>query len=368
MTLSIALSHAFAGFSLDLAFVAPPGVTALFGRSGAGKTTIAHAVAGLMRPDRGRIVLDDMVLLDTDRGIFLAPHQRRIGYVFQDGRLFPHLSVRQNLQFGGWFAPGTDDPGATARIVELMGIGSLLDRRPMALSGGEKQRVALARAILSRPRLLVMDEPLAALDDARKAEILPYLERLRDETRLPILYVSHSVAEIARLATTVVLIEAGRMRQCGPAAEILSDPEAATALGPREAGAIVAARMDGTDPDGLCRLTLSGGTVWSAGITAPVGQMLRLRIMAQDVMLARERPAAISALNILTCTVRGIREDGTSTLIQLTCGSDTLLARITGRSATALALTIGGPVYAIIKSVSVTHPSVRPPDDALPAT
>ncbi len=361
MTLSIALTHAFAGFTLDLAFSAPAGVTALFGRSGAGKTTIAQAVAGLLRPDRGRIKLHDRVLLDTDRGHFVPPHLRRIGYVFQEGRLFPHLTVRQNLHYGRWFAKSTHGPDETGRIVDLLGIGNLLDRHPAALSGGEKQRVALARAILSHPQLLVMDEPLAALDEARKAEILPYLERLRDEVRLPVLYVSHSVAEIARLATTVVLIEAGRLRLCGPAADVLSDPMAAITVGPRETGAILSARMDGTDADGLSRLTLSGGTVWVAGIASPVGTTLRLRIMAQDVMLSLERPVAISALNILACTVLDVGIQGTGALVRLTCGGDILLARITARSATALALTGGRSVFAIIKTVAVADPTTVMP-------
>jgi molybdate transport system ATP-binding protein len=361
MTLSVALTHAFEGFTLDLAFSAPAGVTALFGRSGAGKTSIAHAVAGLLRPDRGRITLHDRVLLDTDQRLFVPPHQRRIGYVFQESRLFPHLTVRQNLHYGRWFAKSTQGPDETARIVDLLGIGHLLNRRPAALSGGEKQRVALARAILSHPQLLVMDEPLAALDDARKAEILPYLERLRDEVRLPVLYVSHSVAEIARLATTVVLIEAGRLRLCGPATDVLSDPQAAITLGPRETGAILAARMEGRDPDGLSRLTLSGGTVWVAGITSPIGTTLRLRIMSQDVMLALERPAAISALNILPCTVLDVSIQDTGALVRLTCGADTILARITARSATALALTKGLAVFAIIKSVAVADPTSAMP-------
>jgi molybdate transport system ATP-binding protein len=357
MTLSVALTHAFAGFTLDLTFSAPTGVTALFGRSGAGKTTIAQAVAGLLRPDRGRVVVQDRVLLDTDRGVFVPPHRRRIGYVFQEGRLFPHLTVRQNLHYGRWFAKSAQGPDETGQVTDLLGLGNLLGRYPAALSGGEKQRVALARAILSRPQMLVMDEPLAALDDARKAEILPYLERLRDEVRLPVLYVSHSVAEVARLATTVVLIERGRMHLCGPATEVLSDPNAAITLGPRDTGAIVAARMAGTDADGLSRLTLSGGEVWLPGIESPVGAPLRLRIMAQDVMLALDRPVAISALNILPCTVLDISVLGTGALVRVTCGTDTILARITARSAKALCLTQGQPVFAILKAVAVADPT-----------
>jgi molybdate transport system ATP-binding protein len=206
MSLSVRLCHRFGGFDLDLAFDAPGGVTALFGRSGAGKTTVINAVAGLLRPDAGRIVAAGRVLLDTGAGVNLPAHRRRIGYVFQDARLFPHLTVRQNLLYGRWFGGRRDGPGLD-RIVALLGIGGLLPRRPATLSGGEKARVAIGRAILSNPDLLALDEPLAALDEARRAEILPYLERLRDDLGLPMLYVSHALAEVARLP---------RQRQRGP--------------------------------------------------------------------------------------------------------------------------------------------------------
>ncbi|MDG1129166.1 MAG: molybdenum ABC transporter ATP-binding protein, partial [Paracoccaceae bacterium] len=219
MTLQVSLRHQFAGFDLDVAFEAPPGVTVLFGPSGSGKSTVINAVAGLLRPDRGRIVTDDLVLLDTDARRVLPPHKRRLGYVFQEGRLFPHLSVRQNLLFGRWFAPRDARGESLDRVVELLGLEHLLDRRPGALSGGEKQRVAIGRALLAAPRLILADEPLAALDETRKAEILPYFERLRDEVAVPILYVSHASAEVARLATTVVALRAGRVAAVGPPAQ-----------------------------------------------------------------------------------------------------------------------------------------------------
>lgn len=351
--LEIALRHRFAGFDLDVAFQAPPGLTALFGRSGSGKTTIVNAVAGLLRPDQGRIVADGAVLLDTGAGVFVPPHRRRVGYVFQDARLFPHLTVRQNLMYGRWFAPR--GPGADlAQIVEMLGIGPLLGRRPGALSGGERQRVALGRAILSNPRLLLMDEPLAALDEARKAEILPYLERLRDELRLPVLYVSHSAAEVARLATTVVLIGAGRVQASGPAGAILSDPAMAPAFGLREAGAILTARIAAQEGDGLTRLDTGAGPLWLPRVAGGPGTPVRLRILAQDVLLATVRPEGISALNILSVTVREIRSgDGPGALVALSAGDDVILARITRRSAERLQLTQGQSIHAVLKAVAV---------------
>ncbi len=358
MTLHITLQHRFTGFTLDVAIEAPAGVTALFGRSGSGKTTVINAVAGLLRPDQGKVVADGVTLTDTAAGVNLPPYLRRIGYVFQDARLFPHLTVRQNLLYGRWFAPKSDGAGL-ARIVDLLGIGPLLTRRPGALSGGEKQRVAIGRAILSNPRLLLLDEPLAALDEARKAEILPYLERLRDELRLPILYVSHAMAEVARLANTVVLMEAGRVTAAGPTGEILSDPAAAPALGLRDAGSILTTRVTAQDPDGLTQLECAAGPLWLPRIDAPLGSSLRIRILAQDVMLATSRPEGVSALNILPGTVLDIRQgDGPGALIRIDLGGEPILVRVTRRSTAALALAPGLPVFAVLKAVSVAQENV----------
>ena len=358
MTLEVALFHRFEGFALGVEFEAPPGVTALFGRSGSGKSTVVNAVAGLLRPERGRIVAAGEVLLDTDAGRMVPAHRRRMGYVFQDGRLFPHLTVRQNLLYGRWFAP----KGAGAdlgRIVDLLGIGALLERRPGALSGGEKQRVAIGRAILSNPRLLLMDEPLAALDEARKAEILPYLERLRDELALPILYVSHSLAEVARLATTVVLLEAGRVVAAGPVGDVLADPGVAPAMGLREAGAVITARLSAQEEDGLTRLDHAGGAIFLPRVAAPLGVSLRLRILARDVMIAVERPAGISALTVLAGVVEEVRTgEGPGAMVRLRVGDEALLARITQRSARMLDLAPGRAVFAVLKAVSVAQGDV----------
>ncbi|MFT4162075.1 molybdenum ABC transporter ATP-binding protein, partial [Shinella sp.] len=235
MSLVVEARHRLGDFTLDAAFTSDGGVTALFGRSGSGKTSLIRIIAGLTRPAEGVVRLGDDVLVDTARGIFVPPHRRRFGYVFQEARLFPHLTVRQNLNYGRWFSPKGTRPESPDRIVGLLGIGDLLDRQPANLSGGEKQRVAIGRALLAAPRLLLMDEPLAALDEERKAEILPYLERLRDEAGVPIVYVSHSVAEVARLADRVVLMVDGRVEAVGPASDVLGGPRLASAADRREA-------------------------------------------------------------------------------------------------------------------------------------
>ena len=358
MTLSVSLRHQFSGVSLDVSFDAPPGVTVLFGRSGSGKTTVVNAVAGLLRPDQALIRLEGRVLTDTGARQHVAPHRRRIGYVFQDPRLFPHLSVRQNLRYGRWFAPRAKaDP--FDRIVDLLGIADLLHRRPGALSGGEKSRVALGRALLSEPQLLLMDEPLAALDDQRKAEILPYLERLRDELQVPMLYVTHSAAELARLATTLVLLEQGRVRHAGPVAAMLADPDLAPLLGLREAGAVIGARIAAQEGDGLTRLHTSGGALFLPRVVGELGDALSIRIHAQDVMLARHRPEGLSALNILPATVRLVRMgEGPGALVQLQIGEDLILARITRRSAETMGLVPGTGCFAILKSVAVARGDV----------
>jgi molybdate transport system ATP-binding protein len=202
-------------FSIRARFASEGGVTALFGSSGAGKTTLVNMIAGLIAPDRGRIVLDHITLFDSSSGTNVPVHRRRIGYVFQEGRLFPHLTVARNLDYGRRMSALAPDPAEMGRIVSLLDIGQLLDRRPGRLSGGERQRVAVGRALLMRPHLLLLDEPLASLDELRKREILPYLERLRDEARVPMVYVSHNAAELARLATSVVWLDAGEVRALG---------------------------------------------------------------------------------------------------------------------------------------------------------
>ena len=245
--LEVDIEHRLGTFALDVHFHAGRGLTALFGRSGGGKTSVVNTIAGLISPHKGRIVVDGSVLTDTELGIRLPTHRRRVGYVFQEGRLFPHLTVRQNLLFGRWFAPTAAPPGRLDDVVDLLGIGTLLDRRPSRLSGGEKQRVAIGRALLASPRLLLMDEPLASLDARRKDEILPYIERLRDHGGVPIVYVSHAVAEVTRLATTIVLISDGRVRAAGSVREVMGRAELYPMTGRFEAGAVLSARVAAHD-------------------------------------------------------------------------------------------------------------------------
>ncbi len=358
--LSVAVEHRFGSFVLDVEFDSAGGLTALFGRSGAGKTTLINAIAGLIRPERGRIVVDDAVLTDTGRGVFVPSRRRRVGYVFQEGRLFPHLTVRQNLLYGRWFAPKAERAGDVDQVVELLGVGALLDRRPANLSGGEKQRVAIGRALLARPRLLVMDEPLASLDETRKTEILPYIERLRDEAGVPIVYVSHAIAEVARLATTMVVLDEGRVAAVGPTAAIMGRIDLFPLTGRAEAGAILATRVAGHDPAfGLTTLRAASGELRVPYLDLPVGAALRVRIRARDVMIALHPPEGLSALNVLPGTVAEIgRADGAIVEMRLDCAGEALVARLTRRSVETLGLEPGTPVYAVIKSIAFDHHTI----------
>jgi molybdate transport system ATP-binding protein len=356
MTLSVSLSHRMGDFALDLAFAAPsPGVVALFGPSGAGKSTVVRAVAGLLRPARGRVAVGETVLLDTEARIDIPPERRRVGLVFQDARLFPHMSVEANLRYGLTRAPADERVIGFAPVVEMLGIGHLLARRPHTLSGGERQRVAVGRALLAQPRLLLMDEPLASLDAARKAEVLPFLERLRDEIRLPILYVSHDWAEVARLADTLVLLEAGRARAVGPISALASDP--ALPLAAREdAGAVLDALVEAhLEERGLTRLAAAGLTLLSPRLDHAPGARLRLRIPAREVSLATTAPEGVSLHNIIPGTVASIAPGATRHLaiVTLRAGGVTLLSQVTADAVARLSLAPGARVFALVKSVAV---------------
>ena len=279
MSLEIDVGHRQGGFSLDARFAADGRLTALFGRWRAGPTTRGNIITRCMRRNRGRTVVDGEALVDTERGLFVPAHRRGIGYVFQEGRLFPHLTVRQNLLFGRWFSSRRDRTGPDLpAVVDLLGIAALLARRPGALSGGEKQRVAIGRALLARPRLLLMDEPLASLDEARKQEILPYLERLRDTAGVPIVYVSHAVPEVARLATSLVVLEAGRVAAAGPAAGILGRLDLASPSPHHEAGAeLEATVVRHDDPCGVTVLSTRGGELQVPRMDCAPGTRLRVQ-------------------------------------------------------------------------------------------
>lgn len=360
MTLNVHIRQQFAGFDLDVAFAAEGGITALFGRSGAGKTTVVNAVAGLLRPQSGKITLQGDTLFDSAAGRFTPPAARRFGYVFQDARLFPHLSVQENLEFGARYAP-KDAQGATLEeVLDLLGLANLTNRAPATLSGGEKQRVALGRALLSKPRMLLMDEPLASLDGPRKQEILPYLERLRDgPQRLPVLYVSHAVDEIARLADTLVLLQDGKVARAGPLYDVMADPAAVPLLGVREAGAVIEAKVMEHAPDGLTRLRISAGDLHLPGVAARVGAHVRLRVLAQDVMIARTRPEGLSALNVLPVQIEAIHAGGgPGAAVSLRAGSDRVLARITARAVSELGLAPGLECFAVLKATSVAPGSI----------
>ena len=366
MNLHVILKHRYDdGFTLDITFETSGGVTAILGRSGAGKTTVVKSIAGVFRPQTARIVADDVMLTDTARRIWVPPHRRRVGYVFQDTRLFPHLDVRGNLLYGARFVgAGRADLGDMA---DMLGLGPLLARRISGLSGGETQRVAIGRALLSRPRLLLMDEPLAALDDARKADILPYIERLRDAVRVPIIYVSHQVSEIARLAHHVVALDQGHVARAGPVAEVLADPRAITATGARGAGAVISGYVRAHHTDGLSAVAVAGETLFLPRGPWPVGAHVRVRVEAHDVILAHTRPEGISALNILSAQVMDVTDGtGPGVLVRLRVGKEVILARITRRSARAMDLHPGMVVHAILKSVAIAAGDVgvqTVPDD-----
>ena len=353
MALEVDIRHRQGNFRLDVSFVAPSGVTVLFGRSGSGKSTVIKSVAGLLKPQSGRVSLAGRVVFDRDQNVNVPPHKRRIGYVFQDGLLFPHLDVHKNLRYGQRFAPRGAHLESFDKIVSMLGLDPLLDRRPAQLSGGEKQRVAIGRALLSGPEMLLADEPLSALDDARKAEILPYFERMRDELQVPILYVSHAPEEVARLATTVVVLDKGQVIRAGSADDVLADA-AVTPVGIRGAGALVRATVVAHHNDGLSELTAGGQPFFVPQVKSPLGAHLRLRVAAHDVVISRGRPEGLSTLNIMPAKVQSVRAGhGPAVLLTLNTPAGDLLARITKRSAQALGLVDGSDCFAVIKSVSI---------------
>ena len=339
--------------ALDLAVdttLPAEGLTAIFGPSGAGKSTLLRVVAGF-EPTGGRIAFRGEAWENGHR--FLPAHRRGAVCLFQTPRLFAHLDVAGNLAYAARRAGSLADMPA---VIERFGLATLSHRRTPTLSGGEAQRVALARALLARPRLLLMDEPLSALDAARRAEILPLIEDLAQGSGLPILYVSHSLSEVARLARTVLALADGRVQAQGPTASVLADPAAAPAFGGEEPGTLVEAFWQGIDSDGIARLAFGGETLFVPGLRAEPGDRLRLLIRARDVMIAIDRPMGLSALNILPATVEAIRPlDETSADVILSAAGKPLRARLTHRSIATLALTPGKACHAVLKSVALAR-------------
>jgi molybdate transport system ATP-binding protein len=362
MTIEVDVTHRMKGdvvrqmdaFTLEVRFVSDGRLTALFGQSGSGKTSLVNIICGLIRPDRGRVVVNGTVLVDTASGIFMPTWRRRIGYVFQEGRLLPHLTVRQNLTFGRRFRPAAEHTIPLDDVVDLLGIGKLLQRRPGRLSGGEKQRVAIGRAFLSSPRLLLMDEPLAALDDERKEEILPFIIRLRDEYDIPIVYVSHSLNEVSRLAHTVAVLGGGRLLAFGDPKDVLSRAELVPHDSIDETGALIEARISGHDAEyGLTILESCAGPVQVPRLDLPAGTNVRVRFRARDVMVATVPPAGLSALNVFAGKVTALRDSGRDIAVDIDCNGVGVAARLTRKSAATLGLAAGMPVYAIVKAVTM---------------
>ena len=342
------------GFTLDVALSLPgEGISALFGPSGSGKTSCLRAIAGLERLP-GRLQVGDEIWQDDSRNLFVPTHRRAIGYVFQEASLFPHLSVRQNLDYGRRRLAAGVPRGDLEETAELLGIRPLLDRAPHSLSGGERQRAAIARALLCAPRLLLMDEPLAALDLKRKQEILPYLERLHQELAIPVIYVSHAPDEVARLADHLVLLNQGSVVASGPLTETLARLDLPPAFAD-DVGVVWHTRLAGHADDGLSHLTVPGGELWVAARREPLGTPLRCRIHARDVSLALTRAADSSILNLLPATVEALApaDPPGHVLVRLALGPTPLLARITARSAHQLDLSPGMALWAQIKAVAL---------------
>lgn len=358
-------------FVLDVDIeVSSPGVVALFGRSGCGKSTLVNIVAGLLPADEAHIVIDGMAL-DKNGKALLAEH-RRIGYVFQDARLFPHLDVMGNLRYGEQRAKSHRDAPRIMldKVAPLLGLEPLLSRRIHQLSGGERQRVALGRALLSNPRLLILDEPLASLDAARREEVLPYLEKLRDELAIPMVYVSHQFEEVLRLATHVVLMDKGRVLSQGTLDELSLHPELRAIVGPEAVGAVIHGVVEAVDGGtGLASIRIGTNVLRIHLREARAGAQVRAQLLARDIILATTRPENLSVRNIMTGTIaRIIPDDEDTELVYVDIGGASILSRVTRAASMALSLRAGLPVWALVKSVSIRgHAFVAGPPRQFPA-
>ncbi len=353
--IAVDVAHQAGAFRLEAAFTGGGGITALFGPSGSGKSTLIAIIAGLISPKRGVVRLDDRVLFDSAARIDVPRHRRRVGVVFQDSLLFPHLSVRRNLLYGRAFTPWADRRIALDPVVETLGIGALLDRRPATLSGGERQRVAIGRALLASPHLLLMDEPLASLDMDRRMEILPLIEHLRDAFGIPIVYVSHTVEEVARLAATVVVLDKGAVVAVGSPADVLRPARGLE--GNRFAiASVITGRLGPVDRDyGLTPVEHPAGTLWLTGEVGPPGREVRVVVRGTDVALALTPPRNVTIRTALSGIVTHVARDaGPLALAEIALdGRGTLTAVVTRKALDELGLDSGDRVHALIKTVAM---------------
>ena len=356
------INIARSAFQLNLDIQLPgQGITAIFGPSGSGKTTLLRAVAGLEKNPQGLIQIGENIWQDTKQGIYIPTWQRPLGYVFQESSLLPHLSAAENLNFGlkrvlksANSAPTAANKALQASI-ELLGIGGLLQRMPDDLSGGERQRVAIARAIAMQPQLLLMDEPLASLDAARRQEIFPWLARLRDELKMPMLYVTHSAEEVTRLADHLVVLDQGHVKAQGSVSAVLTQVVNPVVVG-EDAGALIAGCIGAVDAQWhLSRVDFDGGCIWMRDAGLPVGKAVRIRILARDVSLAISEPTNTSIQNQLRGSIQSMTPDKhpSQVMVVLKCGAEEVLARVTKRAVNELALQVGMPVWAQVKSVAL---------------
>jgi molybdate transport system ATP-binding protein len=357
--LQVAAQKRRGAFELDVQFELPtPGVVTLFGRSGCGKSTLVNVIAGLLEADRGRVALDDAVLLDTARRIDVPPERRRIGYVFQDARLFPHLSVAANLRYAQSRAKAPPFVGIDL-VADLLDLRALMHRRTHQLSGGERQRVAIGRALLTQPSLLLLDEPLASLDTSRREEVLPYLETLRDQLAIPMVYVSHHFDEVLRLATHLVLMSDGKAIAQGNLGDMSLNPELRAIIGADAVGAIVDGTVLGPDPEsGLLRVRVGNGELKVHAGQAAVGARLRVQLLARDLIVATQAPQHLSVRNSLSGVVTAVMDDAEdSDLIAMDIGGTIIMARVTKAATRDLGLAPRLPVWALVKTVSLRpHP------------
>jgi molybdate transport system ATP-binding protein len=352
--LTVSVRKQQGSFALNAQFESPtPGVVALFGRSGSGKSTLINVIAGLLQADAGRVALNETVLLDTGRKIDVPAERRRIGYVFQDARLFPHLNVAANLNYARTRAAGSAFV-SLERVVELLGLAPLLQRRTQQLSGGERQRVAIGRALLTQPHMLLLDEPLASLDSARREEVLPYLELLRDQLALPMVYVSHDFDEVLRLATYLVLMEGGQTVAQGGIAKMSLNPALRAIIGADAVGAVINGIVVGNSASGLTRVQVGAGELNLKLAEYPAGQTLRVQLLARDIIVATQAPQALSVRNNLKGVITAVKADeDDSDLIDIDIGGTVIMARVTRAATRDLGLAAGLKVWALVKAVSL---------------